>query len=148
MFTRPQQDVRDSLFVLRPWCNAIRVRTPPALQCTCASLCFHINCMKPLWKVVLASVICTPAESKFPFSARSSPRVTSVSSFLLKMSSSLGRQYDTADSRAAKLNSLCWRILVRTAKCVRTSLRMERVPINLWPRVCISRLQTVGSSSL
>ena len=105
MFTRPREDSNDSLFVLRPWCNAIRVRTPPALQCTCASLCFHINCMKPLWKVVLASVICTPAESKFPFSARSSPRVTSVSSFLLKMSSSLGRQYDTADSRAAKLNS-------------------------------------------
>ena len=29
MFTRPWQDANDSLFILRPWCNAIRVRTPP-----------------------------------------------------------------------------------------------------------------------
>ena len=29
MFTRPRQDVNDSLFVLRPLCNVIRVRTPP-----------------------------------------------------------------------------------------------------------------------
>ena len=29
MFTRPRQDTNDSFFVLRPWCNAIRVRTPP-----------------------------------------------------------------------------------------------------------------------
>ena len=27
MFTRLRQDANDSLFVLRPWCNAIRVRT-------------------------------------------------------------------------------------------------------------------------
>ena len=27
--TPPQQDANDSLFILRPWCNAIRVRTPP-----------------------------------------------------------------------------------------------------------------------
>ena len=32
MFTRPQQDASDSLFVLRPWCNAIGVRTPPTLH--------------------------------------------------------------------------------------------------------------------
>ena len=31
MFTRPPQDANDSLFVLRPWCNAIRVRTPPGM---------------------------------------------------------------------------------------------------------------------
>ena len=31
MFTRPRQDANDSLSVLRPWCNAIRVRTPPVL---------------------------------------------------------------------------------------------------------------------
>ena len=31
IFTRPRQDVNDSLFVLRLWCNAIRVRTPPEL---------------------------------------------------------------------------------------------------------------------
>ena len=29
MFTRLRQDANDSLFVLRPWCNVIRVRTPP-----------------------------------------------------------------------------------------------------------------------
>ena len=29
MFTRPWQDANDSLFILRPWYNAIRVRTPP-----------------------------------------------------------------------------------------------------------------------
>ena len=29
MFTRPRQIANDSLFVLRPWRNAIRVRTPP-----------------------------------------------------------------------------------------------------------------------
>ena len=29
MFTRQRQDANDSLFVLQPWCNAIRVRTPP-----------------------------------------------------------------------------------------------------------------------
>ena len=27
MFTRPRQDANDSLFLLRPWCNGIRVRT-------------------------------------------------------------------------------------------------------------------------
>ena len=32
-FPRPRQDVNDSLFVLRPWCNAIRVRTPPEVHC-------------------------------------------------------------------------------------------------------------------
>ena len=31
MFIRPRQDANDSLSVLRPWCNAIRVRTPPVL---------------------------------------------------------------------------------------------------------------------
>ena len=30
MFTRSRQDANDSLFVLRPWCNAIIVHTPPA----------------------------------------------------------------------------------------------------------------------
>ena len=29
MFTRPRQDANDLFFVSRPWCNAIRVRTPP-----------------------------------------------------------------------------------------------------------------------
>ena len=29
MFTRPRQDANDLFFVLRPWCNAIIVRTPP-----------------------------------------------------------------------------------------------------------------------
>ena len=29
MFTRPRQDANDLSFVSRPWCNAIRVRTPP-----------------------------------------------------------------------------------------------------------------------
>ena len=29
MCTRPRHDANDSLFVLWPWCNAIRVRTPP-----------------------------------------------------------------------------------------------------------------------
>ena len=29
MFTRPWQDANDSLFILRPWYNAIRVCTPP-----------------------------------------------------------------------------------------------------------------------
>ena len=29
MFTRPPKDANDSLFLLRPWCNAIGVRTPP-----------------------------------------------------------------------------------------------------------------------
>ena len=31
MFIRPREDANDSLSVLRPWCNAIRVRTPPVL---------------------------------------------------------------------------------------------------------------------
>ena len=29
MFTRPRQDANDLLFLLRAWCNAIRVRTSP-----------------------------------------------------------------------------------------------------------------------
>ena len=30
MFTQPQQDANVSLFILWPWCNVIRERTPPA----------------------------------------------------------------------------------------------------------------------
>ena len=51
MFPRPRQDVNDSLSVLRPWCNAIRVRTPPEVQC--CSRCHRGNytlfCITP-WK--------------------------------------------------------------------------------------------------
>ena len=32
MFTRPRKDANDSLFALRPWCNAIRMRTPPVFR--------------------------------------------------------------------------------------------------------------------
>ena len=50
-FPPPRQDVNDSLFVLRPWCNAIRVRTPPEVHC--CSRCHHGNytlfCITP-WK--------------------------------------------------------------------------------------------------
>ena len=31
MFTRPRQDANDLFFILRPWCNVIRVRTPPGV---------------------------------------------------------------------------------------------------------------------
>ena len=99
-------------------------------------------------KLLLASVIWSLAKPNFPFSARSSPKVTKMSSFLLMMSSSFVRQYDRGDSRAAKVSSPCWRALLRTAKGVRTSLRMQRVPINWWDMVCISRLQVVTPSSL
>lgn len=39
-------------------------------------------------------------------------------------------------------------VLLRNARCVTISLRMQRVPINLWHLVCISRPQAVASSSL
>ena len=89
----------------------------------------------------------TPAKPNLAFFARASSSVTRMSSFLLRMSSSSAMQYDTADSRVAKLSSPCWKVLLRTAECVRTSLRMERVLINLWDVVCFSRPQTVTSSS-
>ena len=58
-------------------------------------------------KLVLASVIWILAKPNFSFSARSTLGVARISSFLLRMSSSLARQYDTADSRAAELGSPC-----------------------------------------
>ena len=64
------------------------------------------------------------------------------------MSSSFAWQYDTADSRAGKISSRCWRVFLRTSECVRISFRMQRVAMNLWHLVCISRLQTVASSFL
>ena len=44
MFTRLRQDTNDSLFVLRPWCNAIRVHTLPPQRCiekTISCVCFR-----------------------------------------------------------------------------------------------------------
>ena len=64
------------------------------------------------------------------------------------MWSSFAWQYDTADSRAGKISSRCWRVFLRTSECVRISFRMQRVGMNLWHLVCISRLQTVASSFL
>ena len=64
------------------------------------------------------------------------------------MSSSFAWQYDTADSREGKISSRCWRVFLRTSECVRISFRMQRVAINLWHLVCISRLQAVASSFL
>ena len=97
--------------------------------------------MKPPRKLVLASV-------NLSFSAWSSPSLTRILSFLLRMSSSFAWQYDTADSREGKISSRCWRVFLRTSECVRISFRMQRVAINLWHLVCISRLQAVASSFL
>ena len=57
MFTRPRQDVNDSLFVLRPWCNAIRVRTPPEFhmfQCVNLRHRKTLEQLMWLWKRLLA----------------------------------------------------------------------------------------------